>query len=456
MKSLAVVVSALVFAAALWTFLKAARLRNSIYRYRVNGDQHLDFPVARSTQVPCHLANGHIDVPPATPARAVVLLELRIRRTLLGFWFEPYITIGSADRRLRQPFERGGAGVRYVDLTGFVHQGERSLRLRGHFLGIPDQTAVLHCLQHAVDLDRSKILVIGTHPDDAEIAAFGVYADRDAHVITLTAGEAGEAGPFERFGGDRAHLEKGRNRAWNSVAVPMLGGISINSTANLGYFDGTLETMRKHPEAPVRSLHSNAEFLDAFGSSHDRALIGSRQGRRATWANLVADLEHLVQAIQPDVFVTPYPRLDAHPDHQMSTVALLEALRNLNWRHGSLLLYTNHLCSSDRFPFGDAGDLVSVPPGVDGIFFEGIVSNALDAQMQSRKHMALDAMIDLRPNIQAESLPSVVTALKNALKSTITDVHTSYFRQAVRANELFFEVRVASLYEPGVTEKLLG
>ena len=140
----------------------------------------------------------------------------------------------------------------------------------------------------------------------------------------------------------------------------------------------------------------------------------------------------------------------------MSTVALLEALRNLNWRHGSLLLYTNHLCSSDRFPFGDAGDLVSVPPGVDGIFFEGIVSNALDAQMQSRKHMALDAMIDLRPNIQAESLPSVVTALKNALKSTITDVHTSYFRQAVRANELFFEVRVASLYEPGVTEKLLG
>jgi LmbE family N-acetylglucosaminyl deacetylase len=214
--------------------------------------------------------------------------------------------------------------------------------------------------------------------------------------------------------------------------------------------------MRKHPEAPVRSLHSNAEFLDAFGSSHDRALIGSRQGRRATWANLVADLEHLVQAIQPDVFVTPYPRLDAHPDHQMSTVALLEALRNLNWRHGSLLLYTNHLCSSDRFPFGDAGDLVSVPPGVDGIFFEGIVSNALDAQMQSRKHMALDAMIDLRPNIQAESLPSVVTALKNALKSTITDVHTSYFRQAVRANELFFEVRVASLYEPGVTEKLLG
>jgi hypothetical protein len=70
--------------------------------------------------------------------------------------------------------------------------------------------------------------------------------------------------------------------------------------------------------------------------------------------------------------------------------------------------------------------------------------------------MALDAMIDLRPNIQAESLPSVVTALKNALKSTITDVHTSYFRQAVRANELFFEVRVASLYEPGVTEKLLG
>jgi hypothetical protein len=137
-------------------------------------------------------------------------------------------------------------------------------------------------------------------------------------------------------------------------------------------------------------------------------------------------------------------------------VALVEALKNLNWRRGTLLLYTNHLCSSDHYPFGKAGDLVSLPPGIDDIFFDGIVSIALDQGKQARKHMALDAMIDVRPNIEIDSLRSVANAFKQVLKSTITAGHASYFRQAVRANELFFEVRVSSLYEPGVTERIFG
>jgi LmbE family N-acetylglucosaminyl deacetylase len=181
----------------------------------------------------------------------------------------------------------------------------------------------------------------------------------------------------------------------------------------------------------------------------------SRRNRTATWVNLVADLEHLIRTIQPDIMVTPYPRLDWHPDHKMSTVALVEALKNLNWRSGSLLLYANHPCSSDRYPFGEAGDLVSLLPGVDDIYFDGIVSNPLDAKQQARKHMALDAMIDLRPVIQADSLRSVAKAFYEVLKSTVSDGHINYFRQAVRANELFFEVRVSSLYEPGVMERIL-
>jgi LmbE family N-acetylglucosaminyl deacetylase len=203
-------------------------------------------------------------------------------------------------------------------------------------------------------------------------------------------------------------------------------------------------------------MNTDAEFLDAFGRSQDPTLMEPRVNRTATWENLVADLEHLVKTLQPDIVVTPYPRLDWHPDHKMSTLALVEALKNLNWRHGSLLLYANHLCSSDRYPFGQAGDLVSLPPGVDDIYFDGIVSNPLDRERQAQKHMALDAMIDLRPVIQIDSLGSVATAFKNVLKSTVSDGHASYFRQAVRANELFFEVRVSSLYEPGVTERILG
>jgi LmbE family N-acetylglucosaminyl deacetylase len=441
--------------AALLLF-KAWRQRASIYKYDIRSDQHFDFPQARTAHVTARLLNGSLDIPPRTQAGGVVLLELRIRSTLFGHWFEPYLEIESARGRWRQPFERGGSGLRYLDLSQILGDGETQLRLTGRHLEICDPSVALYYLQHDVDLDHQRILVIGTHPDDAEVAAYGVYADRDSYVITLTAGESGEPGAFERFKGTAVYAEKGRNRAWNSVTVPMLGGLSIDRTANLGYFDGTLQAMRDNPGTPVRSVHAEFEFLDAFGQSHDPGLMESRRNRGATWSNLVADLEHLIRTIQPEIMVTPYPRLDWHPDHKMSTVALVEALKNLNWRSGSLLLYANHFCSSDRYPYGRAGDLMSLPPGVDDIYFDGIVSDPLDARKQARKHMALDAMIDLRPVIQVDSFRSVATAFYKVLKSTVTDGHISYFRQAVRANELFFEVRVSSLYEPGVTERILG
>jgi LmbE family N-acetylglucosaminyl deacetylase len=435
--------------------LKAGRMRAAIYRYDVTRDQRFDFPPSRTVRSSGRLTNGRIEFAQRPPGSGVVFLELQVRSTLLGRWFEPYIEIESAQRRWRQPFERDGSGRRYLELSQIIGAGETSAQLTGHYLEIPDQSVALYYLQQDVDLDTQRILVLGTHPDDAEIAAFGVYCERDAYVITLTAGESGEPGPFARFG-HRAYDEKGRIRAWNSVAVPMLGGLSIQRTANLGYFDGTLPAMREHPSSAVRSLHAEAEFLDTFGQSSDASLIAPRSQRRATWANLVADLEHLVKRLQPEVLVAPYPRLDAHPDHKMSTMALVEALKNLNWRKGSLLLYTNHLCSSDRYPFGDAGDLVSLPPGIENIYFDGIVSQPLDRWQQARKHMALDAMIDLRPDLQADSLRGIAQACKSALKSSLTDAHTNYFRQAVRANELFFEVHVSSLYEPGVIDRIYG
>lgn len=453
----AILILAICCLAALFALIKVWRRRTSIYRYNVRADQHYDFSRSRSSRIDGRLVNGNLVVSPPQ-AGAVVLLELRVRSTLLGQWFEPYVEIDRQHphQRCRQPFERGGAGLRYVDLSRLVLDGEATLRLTGHHLRIIDQAVVLHYLPRAVDPGQQKILVLGTHPDDAEIAAFGLYADRNAYVVTLTAGEAGEPGPFQRFGDSIAHREKGRNRAWNSVTVPMLGGLSINRTANLGFFDGTLPAMRERPETAVRSVCAEAEFLDVFGQFHYPGLIEPRRERNATWTNLVADLEYLVKTLQPDIVVTPYPRLDWHPDHKMSTIALFDALKNLDWRHGSLLLYTNHLCSSDHYPFGNAGDLVSLPPGVDDIFFDSLVSHPLDEEMQARKHMALDAMIDLRPDIQIGSLRSIASAFARVLRSKITDGRIDYFRQAVRANELFFEVRVSSLYEPGVMEKILG
>jgi LmbE family N-acetylglucosaminyl deacetylase len=442
-------------AVALLTVVKAWRLRTVIYRYDVRRDLHYDFPPSRTTRIDGQLKQGRLEILQQVPVDGVVLLELRIRSTLLGHWSEPYIEIQTARRMWRQPFERGCAGRRFIDVSQIAQEGETTISLKGRHLELRDQPVVLHCLRHGLNLDRQRILVLGTHPDDAEIAAFGVYSERDAYVVTLTAGEDGDLGPFARFGTD-GYREKGRNRAWNSVTVPMLGGLPIERAANLGYFDGTLTAMKERPDIPLQSLHGRADTLDTFGHAADANLIEPRSRRPATWLNLVADIEHLVKRIQPDIVVAPYPRLDAHPDHKMSTVALIEAIKNLNWQKGSLLLYANHLYCSDRYPYGDAGDLVSLPPGIENIYFDGIVSCPLDAKRQAQKHTALDAMIDLRADIQIESPRSMARALKQALKWLMTDGHDSYFRKAVRPNELFFEVRVESLYQPGVTERIIG
>jgi LmbE family N-acetylglucosaminyl deacetylase len=453
----ALLVLALLCLAALFVLFKAWRRRTSIYRYDVTADQHFDFTRARESRINGHLANGRVIIPAPQPGD-LVLLELRIRATSLGRWFEPAIQmqLQGGQQGCRQPFERGAAGLRYLEVSRLALAGEATLRLTGQHLTIVDQPVVLHYLPRATALGRQKVLVLGTHPDDAEIAAFGLYADQDSYVVTITAGEAGEAGPFQRFGDGAAHREKGRNRAWNSVTVPMLGDVPIEHTANLGFFDGTLPAMKERPDTPVKSQCAGVETLEAFGQFHDPGFVEPRRARSATWTHLVKDLEHLVKTLQPDVMVTPYPRLDWHPDHQMTTLALLDALKNLDWRQGSLYLYSNHYCASDHYPFGHAGDLAALPPGVDAIFFDGIVSHPLSPEMQARKHMALDAMIDLRPDIHAGSLRSVASALAKVLRHAITGGHIDYFRQAVRANELFFEVRVASLYEPGVMQKLQG
>ena len=50
--------------------------------------------------------------------------------------------------------------------------------------------APLRLFANGLDLSRT-MLVLAPHPDDAEIAAFGVYANRNATIVTITTGNAG-------------------------------------------------------------------------------------------------------------------------------------------------------------------------------------------------------------------------------------------------------------------------
>ncbi|MDE2349004.1 MAG: PIG-L family deacetylase [Gammaproteobacteria bacterium] len=434
----------------------ALRYRRAVHGYDVTRDQDFNFSRAKVRRIPVELHGGRLVVPGRPEPHDAVFLRLRVRSTPLGSWLEPRLQITAGDRTVTQAFERGGRGVRYVNLGPLVSNRPVPVVLAGQNLEIADQRATVLYVANDWHPRSQTILVISPHPDDAEIAAYNLYAGRNAYVLTVTAGEAGDAGMFAKFAGATAFREKGRERVWNSLVVPMLGGLSPERTANLGYFDGTLASMRAKPNVAVHSLYSGALSLDAYRQTLAQGLIPARPGGLATWSNLVQDLEYVVARVKPDVIVTPYPRLDAHPDHELSTFALIEALKDLNWKTGSLLLYTNHLTVSEMYPYGDAGDLVSLPPGVDGITFDGIVSDSLSPAAQARKYLALDAMVDLRPPSRPDSVSDTARAAGHALSMALFSDDRSYFRRAVRANELFFEVRVSSLYQPGITEDIEG
>jgi LmbE family N-acetylglucosaminyl deacetylase len=341
---LAVCLIAVVFLGA-----HAAKLRSAGYNYAVTADANYDFSRTRVRSLDAELRGGQVMIPARPPTADGVLMSVRLRSTLLGRWFDPSVQIDAGAETFTQTFERGGSGLRYLNLSNFPLGSMTPIRLRGHFVEISDQTVQIRYLASDVDAAHQTLLVLSPHPDDAEIAAFGLYAHHDAYVVTLTAGEAGEAGTFARFPGRAAFLEKGRTRAWNSRAVPMLGGLSPDHTANLGYFDGTLAAMHAHPEVAVTSLESAADTLAEFRQGRAPQLIPERPDGRATWVNLVRDLEYIVEHVKPDLIVTPYPLLDAHPDHQLTTIALIEALRDLGWNQGILLLYTNHSPGSSRY-----------------------------------------------------------------------------------------------------------
>jgi LmbE family N-acetylglucosaminyl deacetylase len=439
--------------------VRAVRVRQGLYFYDVKANSVYDFSRTGAREIGAEVRDGRLLLPPKARPGDSIFVAVRIRATLTGHWFEPHLEIDAGSQRLTQAFERGGAGLRYINLSSLDVSRESTVRLDGKFLHIADQAVTLYYISSALELDQQRILLISPHPDDAEIAAFGSYSNRDTHVVTVTAGEGGEPaelGSFAVFGGVNAYIEKGKTRAWNSVTVPMLGGVSIQRTANLGYFDETLQAMQRQPTVPVTSLHTGAQSLDAFGQAASAQLMIPRAARPATWNNLVEDLVYVIEHVNPAIIVTPYPRLDGHPDHKMSTAALLEALRKLNWKRGSLLLYTNHSVSSLCYPYGPAGDVISLPPGGSGVLFDGLLSIPLNIAQQQRKRVALDAMNDLRPGFPSASPANALRHLLRTLRIALSADDQSYFRRAVRSNELFFEVRASSLYEPGATEAILG
>jgi LmbE family N-acetylglucosaminyl deacetylase len=148
----------------------------------------------------------------------------------------------------------------------------------------------------------------------------------------------------------------------------------------------------------------------------------------------VEDLVEVLGKVNPGIVVMPDPRLDTHPDHEFTSVALAQALEQ--WQGNPIfLLYTNHT-DTNHYPYGPAGTVVSLPPSEGHLGVQKIYSHPTPQALQIRKLFALESMHDLRlsPDEQI-TCGSVTTAHRPDYPRNPED---DYLRRAPRANELFY------------------
>jgi LmbE family N-acetylglucosaminyl deacetylase len=405
--------------------------------YAPSDDYRYDFPPG-TPQVPVTLSGGRLQVTGQFDARQTLILQVRVKSHWLGRFLDPQVWIGED----RQDLERGVCGERFLNLSG---QGPAlsagTLALRGRFCSLVPE-ATLHVLSNP-DFARQRLLIVAPHADDAELAAFGLYSRASAvAIVTLTQGEI-EAERYRDMGLDPAEAArlKGRLRSWDSLAVPLWGGVAQQQCVQLGYYCLQLAAMAKTPDQAFGSRESGESDIRQVRRFNALNLPGDADGL-PTWRNLVADLARLLEHHRPEVVLTPHPELDPHSDHVASTRALMEAIELSTWRPQTLLLYANHLHDNDRWPMGPAGHGIALPPAIEPLPADGLWSPSLDASTRMDKAMALGMQHDLqgRPPFKRR-LRRIIQRLLAGRRWPSTG-EDEFFRKAVRRHELFWVRRL--------------
>ena len=352
----------------------------------------------------------------------------------------PYVEMSSAGASDRQYFPAGDSGQRWLNLSflrGTLKPGA-TVTMRGEGVKVSAGRTTLRLFAGTPDLSRS-VLILAPHPDDAEIAAFGVYANRRASVVTVTSGNAGVP-TYESVFDDLAdlYLFKGRIRVIDSITVPWQGGIPPDRTFNMGYFDARLAEMYDKRDQIIPEMYRKNSDIVVYRRENIGSMLPKRS-RESKWENLVEDTVSVLKKVNPDVIVAPHPQLDTHRDHQFTTVALAEAFTR--WRKRvPLLLYTNH-ADRNRYPYGPAGTIMSLPPLVGtsrDVQLDGVYSHPVPASVQRLKLFALESMHDLRftPTRQYQLAKGDERAIVPEKAGPEPDI--TYLRRAPRSNELFY------------------
>lgn len=370
----------------------------------------------------------------SVPIQATVIAKIQLNSSWLGRWFDPSVCVGND----QQTFERGAQGVRYLNLTGQTEAlMTEGLRVQGRFCSVTAD-ADLYVFDQPSPVNEN-IMILAPHADDAELAAFGLYSSADnVSIITLTQGEI-EAEHYQRLGlaPEQAAQLKGRLRTWDSMAIPLWGGVPQTNCVQLGYYCMQLPEMAKQADTPFASKESAESDIRNARQYNSLQLPGDSTGQ-PTWHNLVADLAGCLMHFKPDVVVMPHPEIDPHADHIATAQAFFQALEQSDWRPKRLFLYANHLHDNDRWPMGDANTGVALPPAMVELPADELFSYVLSEQQQLDKAMALLMQHDLQPPMP----------LKRRLRRSIQQLLTGrrwpktgeneFLRKAVRKHELFW------------------
>lgn len=366
--------------------------------------------------------------------QATVIAKVQIKSSWLGRWFDPSIRIGND----QQTFERGAQGVRYFNLTGQVDAlVADGLPVQGRFCSVASDVK-LYVFRQPSPL-AENIMILAPHADDAELAAFGLYSSAEnVSIVTLTQGEI-EAEHYQRLGLSQQHAAqlKGRLRTWDSMAIPLWGGVPQANCVQLGYYCMQLPNMVKQPDVPFASKQSGEADIRSARQFNAMQLPADASGL-PTWQNLVADLAGCLMHFKPDVVVMPHPELDPHADHIATTQAFFQALEQSDWQPKRLFLYANHLHDNDRWPMGDANMGVALPPAMLELPADELFSFVLSEQQQLDKAMALLMQHDLQP---AQPLKKRVRRMIQQLLTGRRWPKTGdneFLRKAVRRHELFW------------------
>lgn len=389
-------------------------------RYRFTGGQERSVPLERTPA-------GVAFLWPQAPAWDTAFLGVKS----WGAEAEPWVEING----VRNYLDPQALGLRWLNLTALrgLTPGTR-VEIKTHAITLAPTQATLRLFHNRLDLE-GPILVLAPHPDDAELAAFGLYSGRDATIVTVTSGNAGDFNYRAQVSDPAEHYRwKGWLRAVDSVTVPWQGRIPPEKCFNLGYFDARLAAMRKAPDTAVAEMYGpNTDVAPYRAANLGRLLpVGSRTN---TWNHLVEDLAAILRKVRPSLVVMPHPLLDSHGDHKHTTVAAVQAMEAAGVAP-TCLLYTNHV-NRDRYPYGPSGTSAPLPPwSSSDILVESVYAHPVTPQVQLGKLFALESMHDLR--LAPDEQRSVGSALPGRRPDYPRVEIIDYLRRAPRSEELFF------------------